>query len=965
MVDAFSTAFSNILLRVSLPAAASCLVLVGLGGAWLMLQNVSRRIRRTCGVVTLMFLGLWVLAMGGGGSYPTRDEKEQNRALQTEIAAERAAIASLMLAGGTPRQQSGYGPMQSIPSWERGIYEDGARIVFPDGWVFPFGSNHLASVEVMAWGEVFPDGFSRSQVAAFGPRLSMVPGVSSFHYGMTSSNSCAFEWSSARVGRINGEPFDGRIELFRNGDVSVTTNGVAAFLPRTLPFPHSGFGQDDEWVTANFTNATEILAVGYPQWVDAQVGEGLTNGLYKLTVSVADDPPETTCITVGDLSVAVTNAGEYVFLMEKGPAYDLTVFPPSSNVTISAVDDVPTMRGTPMMRSAWSWGDGTWSVDMGEFVCNYAPGMPSAVCWWLPWLCGSPDVVHIGPSDPQMEFVAWIFDCVHPENATFEWDVGEGLVAATPYAQSTLVTAVDIPSWSSVSMSVTAWFESVRSLVSSTGVTVGTNSTPWAGISLSVPHVMFANDDDDNGDGTNDYEVVNFDVVVENDVKTGSVVFSSDVMTNGTISVSVFGFPGDVYTNSDVSAMAPESFSVAIEGEVSRAIDLYFNPLSWSLYRNPSVTAVWIPQDGEPQTSSVPFTVVKPVAETICSETVEHSVLGTNHVYVLNPCGVAVDGDAYFRIKVSPSTLPDSEIVWTNRNGRIGFVGGNTGRNVHIRGVSAGDAELEVIIGGRVRQAPTFPLKVVTPQTFKITAWIVSDAEGNVAKQVDDVQNMIAPLNDIYRQVGVSFYFESVAVTNIPDAFNLLYDIATNGVWNLGRLVDVGHNTGGIECYFVNKFVMPDGTKPPLAANSEKGIVISAQAKASTLAHEIGHAFGLCDIYASNREKDTSIPSAEEQHVYQEFVRGSYCSDDWNGGCSGFGAHGGRYYPAGTTLENVLHRLLMYGCGGADDDGIDITIGSVHGVWYSGPKSIRVWHVSGAPVGFFNNNNKTENPAHQ
>ena len=280
MVDAFSTAFSNILLRVSLPAAASCLVLVGLGGAWLMLRNVSRRIRRAFGVVALMFLGLWVLAMGGSGSYPTRDEKEQNRALQAEIAAERAAIASLMLAGGTPRQQSGYGPMQSIPSWEHGIYEDGARIVFSDGWVFPFGSNHLASVEVMPWGAVFPDGFSRSQVAAFGPRLSMVPGVSSFHYGMTSSNSCAFEWSSARDGRINGEPFDGRIELFRNGDVSVTTNGVAAFLPRTLPFLHSGFGQDDEWVTANFTNATEILAVGYPQWVDAQVGEGLTNGLH-------------------------------------------------------------------------------------------------------------------------------------------------------------------------------------------------------------------------------------------------------------------------------------------------------------------------------------------------------------------------------------------------------------------------------------------------------------------------------------------------------------------------------------------------------------------------------------------------------------------------------------------------------------------------------------------------------------
>ena len=62
----------------------------------------------------------------------------------------------------------------------------------------------------------------------------------------------------------------------------------AAYLPRELPFPHVGFGQDDEWVAANFTNATEILAVGYPQWVDAQVGEGLTNGLYKFTATIGD-----------------------------------------------------------------------------------------------------------------------------------------------------------------------------------------------------------------------------------------------------------------------------------------------------------------------------------------------------------------------------------------------------------------------------------------------------------------------------------------------------------------------------------------------------------------------------------------------------------------------------------------------------------------------------------------------------
>ena len=93
-------------------------------------------------------------------------------------------------------------------------------------------------------------------------------------------------------------------------------------FPRVLPFPRDGYGQDDEWVAANFTNATEILAAGYPQWVDVQVGEGLTNGLYKFTATVPDVPPETIQLKVGNYSVAVTNAGDYVFLLEESAGTD-------------------------------------------------------------------------------------------------------------------------------------------------------------------------------------------------------------------------------------------------------------------------------------------------------------------------------------------------------------------------------------------------------------------------------------------------------------------------------------------------------------------------------------------------------------------------------------------------------------------------------------------------------------------
>ncbi len=209
----------------------------------------------------------------------------------------------------------------------RGAWQDSFWLPFAEGWVFPHGSNHLSGVEVVSFGQLWTVLFGSGVVASIGEPVSIVPGISSFAYEHTPSNSYRFAWTDAAINRDTTNLISAALELFRNGDVSVSTNGVAALLPRELPFPHDGFGQDDEWVTANFTNATEILAVGYPQWVDAQVGEGLTNGLYKFTATIPDDPPETVQLVVGDLSVAVTNAGEYVFLLEKGMDYEYGIIP--------------------------------------------------------------------------------------------------------------------------------------------------------------------------------------------------------------------------------------------------------------------------------------------------------------------------------------------------------------------------------------------------------------------------------------------------------------------------------------------------------------------------------------------------------------------------------------------------------------------------------------------------------------
>ena len=176
----------------------------------------------------------------------------------------------------------------------RGAWKDSFWLDFENDFVFPWGTNHLTGVEVVSYGQVWATPFDTDAVASAGAPFEIVPGLTTFAYEFTPSNSYRFVWTDAAINRDTNNLVSAALELFRNGDVLVTTNGIAALLPRTLPFPHSGFGQDDEWVTANFTNATEILAVGYPQWVGVQVGDGLTNGLYKLSVTVADDPPETT-----------------------------------------------------------------------------------------------------------------------------------------------------------------------------------------------------------------------------------------------------------------------------------------------------------------------------------------------------------------------------------------------------------------------------------------------------------------------------------------------------------------------------------------------------------------------------------------------------------------------------------------------------------------------------------------------
>ena len=291
----------------------------------------------------------------------------------------------------------------------RGAWKDSFWLKFADDWRFPYGTNHLRGVEVVSFGQLWPTPFNTNAVASIGAPIEIVPNLSSFSYEFTPSNSYRFAWGSAAVNRDTNDLMTASLELFRNGDACIVTNGVATYKERVLPFRHDGFGQDDEWVRANFTNATEILSIGYREWVDEQVGVGLENGLYKLTVTVSENPPETTQLKVGDYSVAVTNAGEYVFLLDKGIEYPISVFPETAtNLSFKVTDEIDQESNfRKIARYASSDKYGQWSEDIGEALIIPPP---KGLIIYMPKLRVNPKIWYPSLNNSNQVFEACVED---------------------------------------------------------------------------------------------------------------------------------------------------------------------------------------------------------------------------------------------------------------------------------------------------------------------------------------------------------------------------------------------------------------------------------------------------------------------------------------------------------------------------------------------------------------------------
>jgi hypothetical protein len=920
MIESIRETVSEWTLSICLSALGIILVLSFLVWAWRLLSESARKVV-AAGVLSIA-MALIVLYASLANAYPDQEEKENLRRLQAQHQQELYALGDILLSQDSltssvrtqPLSQAPVAAaLQTIPHWECGVFHDGECIDFEDDWVFPYGTNHLTSVEVMAWGEILPDSFSETPIAALGSHLSFVRGVSTFQYGHTASNSYVFEWNNARDGRIGGAPFNGKLELFRNGDVSIVTNGTAALLPRTLPFAHDGFGQDAEWIEANFTrlqslspsltNAAEILDESYAAWVDEQVGIDLTNGLYKFTATFTEAPPEATLLTVGDYSVAVTNAGEYVFVLEKGTEYEFETKPYDESVEYRIQDDLLGEDVEPMLMSWWDYASGEWTSDGGSFgLC--LPGLTyPGRCSWMPTLKGSPDITHLGPNDRDIVFEAVLTDYVGSQAPTFEWTASSDDVQLTsPQAQSTRLTYDSFPSWSTLGLTVRADLNGY-SLWSFLYPTYGTNDHPTVSFSLSAPEVVFLNDDNRT---TRWYRV--------------SLKLSCPVETNATISIAHTGATGAKFASDPIGANCFSLTNVQLSVSSGSPDSYYQFYCACTNLGSGSFRAICTIPSGEILSENKSYRVIEPLRKLVCT----HAVPNGGYY---NPSRLVYGTNAWLCVNVN-GPFSASEVKWrvVSGPGRI------TATNEWAVSVEPTAPEGEVVVeagfGRDSKIQPRFVLPIVEPRVIPVRAFVVRDPSDSITRSDAEIRRHIRSANKAFSQVGVSFALDSIT-HGVGDVS--AWDFVCSEIVHdedgdefevpnaqMIALLDIYSGHDCVELYYTGYPRYQNG-EILVAAKQRRGIIVSAKANTRAVVHELGHALGLDDAFI---EYNSEVASGRDLPVIASVF--SDRENDW-------GEEPGRgFYESSNSVAQIIVSLLMYGYN--DSTGFDLPSGRVNAI---------------------------------
>ena len=437
---------------------------------------------------------------------------------------------------------------------------------------------------------------------------------------------------------------------------------------------------------------------------------------------------------------------------------------------------------------------------------------------------------------------------------------------------------------------------------------------------IMCPDTLFNNDDSDRVTNSVDSSLgastgPNDNPLADDDLVPVTVTFGVS-NARGSALLSASGGKLRFWTSKDKQQERP--LPLWIEDVVlPHTVELWMEATDVSgSYEDQSLTLVWQSASGLHSGSvSKNITCVEPVVEPVCAE--EKTVYEDRFIY--NPSCLVNDGrPAYFKASWEPADYPAARVSWTNDNAQVRILGGSTGAEVCVWALgSAGTySRLSLQFGDCPSARPSFGVKTVTARTVRVFVIPLIAKESSTLPKLD--ADIWTQVSNVYAQCGVGFAVQERtavlcrslhAITPLnKDTWPSVVDIAT---YNEGLIVYVVDDLKGGACAFSY-------------GKGARELLVSSSSSGADLAHEIGHAFGLNDIYCDSHEnlfgQKNSLVTAAGYICQSHFADAS----DRNGGA------GTRYYNDECLRAFVIAKLLMYGA--HSDISVDLPIGRVQGI---------------------------------